>query len=123
MQSINTQDRVYEFRITIDGRLSDDAVLQVADLWAAALSEALPRRIMVDISKLAGYDGAGRKLFRDMHLHGTEFAASTPQSLIFLAEITSPRRRGVTIIPQSVAEPMQPSREERQPLIVRAVAN
>jgi anti-anti-sigma regulatory factor len=92
LPAINIQDRAQEFRIVLEGRLAGETVSKVADTWAAALAEGLPRRMIVDISDLTDCDAAGRKLLRDMHLHGTRIAAKTTASLSFLAEATAPRR-------------------------------
>ncbi len=117
-------DRANEFRICIEGRFAADCVGDTLAAWTAALRAALPRKTVVDISHMTGYDTAGRKALREMHLHGTEFAASTVESLAFLAEITAPRRRHVTVIPEPASEPQPPSREtNRQPAKpLRAVA-
>jgi hypothetical protein len=93
------QDRAHEFRILIQGNLAGDAVRKVADVWAGALHEALPRRIVVDISELTECDAEGRKLLRDMHMHGTDLAAKTTASLIFLADATAPKRPNVSVLP------------------------
>ena len=119
---IRTQDRAHDFRIIIEGRLAGESVPQVASIWSNALSQSLFRTLTVDISLLTGYDNAGRKLLRDMHLHGTSFAASTPQSLVFLAEITAPRHRGFAVIPEPVIERGRPTQEGKpqKPLQFRA---
>lgn len=128
MPVIKTQDRADAFRIVIEGRLAGESVQQVASLWSEALAECLPRKIRVDISLLTGYDAPGRKLLRDLHLHGTEFAAGTPESLTFLADVTAPRRRGVTVLPENLLEPVQktpvPQKtgQAGQPLRMRAAA-
>lgn len=124
MPVIRTQDRAHDFRITIEGRFAGEAVSQVAVMWSNALSQALLRSVTVDISLLTGYDNAGRKLLRDMHLHGTNFAAGTAQSLVFLAEITAPRLRGVAVIPEPVIERVHPTPETKpqKPLQFRAAA-
>jgi hypothetical protein len=117
---IKTQDRAHEFRISIQGRLAGECVQEVASVWAAALAECLPRQIVVDISLLTGYDASGRKLLREMNYYGTVFSASSSASLVFLAEITAPRRRGVTVIPESVPQPMGSARDATvQPLRMR----
>lgn len=124
MPVIKTQDWAHDFRIVIEGRLAGESVAQVSALWSNALSQALLRTITVDISLLTGYDNAGRKLLRDMHLHGTDFAARTPGSLVFLAEVTAPRRRSVAVIPEPVLERARPVSETKshQPLHFRAAA-
>lgn len=124
MPVIRTQDRAQEFRITIEGRLAGESVANVAAIWSNALSQSLFRGITVDISLLTGYDNSGRKLLRDMHLHGTRFAAGTPQSLVYLGEITAPRHRGFAVIPEPVVERPRPGQETKtnKPLQFRAAA-
>ena len=91
-------DRGDEFRIEIIGRFAGDGVPEVKQSWHAALSEAAYRRLTVDISRLTGYDSAARKLLVEMYRHGTEFAARTPSSLVFLSEIANtPRTPGKLI--------------------------
>lgn len=99
MFSMRVQDRANEFRILIEGKLAGEGVRRIADTWAAALGEALPRRIVVDITEITGCDSEGRKLLRDMHVHGTDLAAKTPASLALLAEATAPRRPNVSVFP------------------------
>jgi len=99
MSIMRVQDRAHEFRIVVQGKLAGDAVRKIADTWAFALGEALPRRIVVDISEVTGCDAEGRKLLRDMHTHGTDLAAKTPASLAFLADATAPRRVNVSVFP------------------------
>lgn len=123
MAVVQTFDRAHEVRFVIEGRFAGDCVRDTCTAWTSALQNANGRKIVVDISHMNGYDSAGRKSLRDMHLHGTEFAASTVNSLAFLAEITAPRRRQVTVIPEQVAEPLPPTREpNRKPTPFRAVA-
>jgi hypothetical protein len=87
----------------VQGRLAGDVVPELAQTWAPALAEALPRRLTLDISYMDNYDAAARRLLREMHGHGTEFAAATPLSLVFLAEITAEKRRGGPIALESLA--------------------
>jgi ABC-type transporter Mla MlaB component len=94
MPIVNIRDRADELRIEIAGRLQAEAVDRVAQAWRTALKETPPRKCIVDISRLNGYDAAGCKLLRDIYHHGTQIAASTASSLIFLSEISTPRRRG-----------------------------
>jgi ABC-type transporter Mla MlaB component len=101
LSAINIQDTAQEFRIVLEGKLAGETVCELADTWAAALAEGLPRRLMVDISDLTDCDAAGRKLLRDMHLHGTGIAAKTTTSLDFLAEATAPRRPNVSALLES----------------------
>lgn len=98
MPIVNLYDRADEFRIEIAGRLQAEAVERVEQAWRNALQETPPRRCIVDISRLSGYDAAGQKLLREMHHHGTQIAASTASSLVFLSEISTPRRRGPALV-------------------------
>ena len=123
MPVIKTQDRADEFRISIQGRLAGESVRDVERIWSAALAENLPRNIRVDISLLTGYDAAGGKLLRDLSQHGTDFSAGTPGSLVFLAEITAPRRKAMAIAPERLAEPSKrPHESAPRPLQMRAAA-
>jgi ABC-type transporter Mla MlaB component len=85
-------DRAYEFRIEIIGRFTGEGVVDVREAWEQALQEAMPRRLSIDISRLNGYDASGRRLLADMYRHGTEFAARTAASLVFLSEIANTPR-------------------------------
>jgi ABC-type transporter Mla MlaB component len=98
MPIVKLHDRADEFRIQIAGRLQSDAVERVAQAWRGALQETPPRRCIVDISRLNGYDPAGLKLLRDIYHHGTQIAASTASSLVLLSEISAPRRRGPALV-------------------------
>jgi hypothetical protein len=98
MPIVKLHDRADEFRIEIAGRLQAEAVESVAEAWRGALRETPPRRCIVDISRLSGYDPSGLKLLRDMYHHGTQIAASTASSLVFLSEIAAPRRRGPALV-------------------------
>ena len=91
-------DRAHEFRMIVVGRLAEDFASELEQKWAAALTEALPRRLTMDISHLSGYDLAGRRLLRKMYEHGTEFAASTASSLVHLADITAPKSRVAVVL-------------------------
>lgn len=103
MPIVKVHDRADEFRIEIAGRLQSDAVERVAQAWRGALQETPPRRCIVDISRLNGYDPAGLKLLRDMYHHGTQIAASTASSLVLLGEIAAPRRRGPALVREKPA--------------------
>jgi hypothetical protein len=51
---------------------------------------------------LTGYDSNGSKLLHKIYRHGTNFAAKTAQSLVFLSEIAQrPRRAPVVPLPAS----------------------
>lgn len=98
MSTIKIQDGADEFRIEIVGRFQAESVEEVARMWRNALGETRPRKCIVDISRLSGYDAAGCRLLRDMYHHGTPIAASTPASLVFYNEISTPRRRGPALV-------------------------
>jgi ABC-type transporter Mla MlaB component len=98
MPIVKLHDRADEFRIEIAGRLQGEAVERSGQAWRGALQETPARRCIVDISRLSGYDAAGLKLLRDMYQHGTQIAASTPESLVLLSEIAAPRRRGPALV-------------------------
>ena len=73
-------------------------------------SPPVPAVMFTDVTAAAGLrfthvnGAAGRKLLRDMYLHGVHFAAATPASLVFLSEISSPKRRSITMLPEHVFE-------------------
>lgn len=96
--TVKVYDRADEFRIEIAGRFAGDRVGDIAQTWKNALLETGPRRFIVDISRLTAYDAAGRQLLEEMYRHGTQIAAGTPLSLVFLSEISAPPRRGPTPI-------------------------
>ncbi len=96
-------DRADEFRIELIGKFSGEIVEAVASSWKNALADTLVRRLMVDISRLSGYDHAGRRLLHQMYQHGTQFAAGNPVALAFLNEISIPERRGPASL-QSISE-------------------
>jgi hypothetical protein len=88
MATLKIRDWADEFRIEIIGRFAGSCTTEAANEWQRALSEASPRRVVVDITRLSGYDTTGRQLLSYMHNHGTTIAAGTPLSLVFLHEIT-----------------------------------
>ncbi len=98
MPTIKIFDRADEFRIQIVGRLEGQSVANASQAWCAEMEAPAPRKCIVDISRLSGYDAAGLKLLRKMHLHGTQIAAATPLSLVFLNEISAPRRPGPALV-------------------------
>ena len=89
MATLKIRDWADEFRIEIIGRFAGSCTAEAATEWHNALSEASPRRIVVDITRLSSYDAAGRQLLTNMHHHGTTIAAGTPLSLVFLHEIAN----------------------------------
>ncbi len=82
-----------EFRIEITGKFTGHDVKDIETAWKNALHVTAPLRYTVDISRMSGYDTAARELLCEMYRHGTQFAAGTPSSLDFLAEISKPLRR------------------------------
>ena|SRR5579875_1490582 len=107
---VKVPDRADEFRIEVSGRFAGECVDEIAQTWKAALRDS-GRRFTVDISRLSSYDYAGRKLLHEMYRHGTQIAARTPASLVFLNEISTPPRRGPTL----VAEPASRRRNAAEP--------
>jgi hypothetical protein len=95
------RDGADEFRIEIVGMFANSAVREVEAAWKAALTVTAPRRHMVNISRMTGYDALGGRLLSMMYRHGMQFAAGTPESLVFLSEIAGPPRRG----PVAVSNP------------------
>ncbi|MFL6450588.1 MAG: hypothetical protein ACJ746_23340 [Bryobacteraceae bacterium] len=88
MATLKIRDWADEFRIEIIGRFAGSSTTEAANEWQRALSKVSLRRVVVDITRLSGYDTAGRQLLAHMHNHGTTIAAGTPLSLVFLHEIT-----------------------------------
>jgi hypothetical protein len=100
--SINIRDNGGEFRIEIAGSLTGSVVEDVLFAWSAAMHDNASRRIVVDITQLLGYDFQGRSLLQDMHRHGTQIAAASAQSLIFLSEISGPAKLGPALVRKAV---------------------
>jgi hypothetical protein len=113
--TVKIYDRAGEFRIEIVGKFAGEPVHEIRTAWKNALRETGPRRFTVDISRLSGYDAAGRKLLHDMYRHGTQIAAATPLSLVFLNEISTPLGRG----PAAVHEVPAKHPEKERPTLVR----
>jgi hypothetical protein len=107
-------DRADEFRIEIVGRFAGEGIEEVRRSWQQALAETDRRRLSVDISRLSGYDMSGRKLLAEMYRHGTEFAARTASSLVFLNEISNTPRATGTLI--TVPAPKPQNRPAEPPL-------
>jgi len=101
MATLKIRDWADEFRIEIIGRFAGSCTAEAANEWQRALSEPSRRRVVVDITRLSGYDIAGRQLLAHMHNHGTTIAAGTPLSLVFLHEITDTPKLdpGLTVEP------------------------
>jgi len=86
--TLKIRDWADEFRIEIIGRFAGSSTTEAANEWERALNEGSSRRVVIDITRLSGYDAAGRQLLADIYNHGTTIAAGTPLSLVFLHEIT-----------------------------------
>lgn len=114
MATVKVYDRADEFRIQIAGRFAGECVEDIASTWKNALVEGGLRRFTVDISRLTSYDSAGRKLLSEMHQHGTQIAAGTPLSLVFLNEISAPLRRGPTLVREAALNRMDTRGERPQ---------
>jgi ABC-type transporter Mla MlaB component len=96
-----------EFRIEIVGRFTSDGVPEVRRSWEQALKDMASRRLSVDISRLSGYDPSGRRLLAEMYRHGTDFAARTPSSLVFLSEIANTPRTVGTLVASPAPKPQK----------------
>jgi hypothetical protein len=105
--SINIRDNGGEFRIEIAGKLAGSVVEDVLFAWSEALRENASRRIVVDITQLLDYDFEGRSLLQDMHRYGTQIAAASTQSLIFLSEISGPAKLGLALVRKSAQKESQ----------------
>ncbi len=105
MATYKVLDGADEYRIEIVGRFAGQCVRDVSGCWHEALGKNIQRQVTVDISRMGGYDTRGKALLCEMHKHGTVIAASTPNSLIYLAEITSVRRTPATLHEAPKAEP------------------
>jgi len=86
--TLKFRDWADEFRIEIIGRFAGICTTEVANEWQRAVNEASSRRVIVDITRLSGYDATGRQVLAHIYNHGTTIAAGTPLSLVFLHEIT-----------------------------------
>lgn len=108
MATIKVYDRADEFRFEILGKFAGSCVNDVAVRWTAEVPHSFHRKFTVDISGMTDYDPDGRKLLREMHRQGTQFACGTPQSLTFFREISATlKQSGLTVI----REPGEPSRK------------
>lgn len=93
MVSIKLRDNADEFRVEIIGRFADTVVDDVLYLWKSVVKSGNSRRFTIDITQLAGYDYAGCSLLTDMQKYGVHISAGSALSLVFLSEITGPRRK------------------------------
>lgn len=104
MGTIRILDLAEQFRIEIEGRFAGDVVPAVARHWQQALSEPNPRRLTIDISQLSGYDVEGCALLRRMCQHGAYLSARNARALAFLADISSRKLAGPTLVYKSEDE-------------------
>ncbi len=93
MVTIKLRDNADEFRVEIIGRFADTVVDDVLYLWKSVVKSGNSRRFTIDITQLTGYDYAGCSLLTDMQKYGVHISAGSALSLVFLSEITSPRRK------------------------------
>jgi hypothetical protein len=107
--NIKIFDLAEQFRIEIEGRFSGEIVPKVAECWHKALSELNPRRVIIDISQLSGYDPEGSRLLRQMYRHGTHLSARNARALAFLDEISTYKLPGPTLVYKSEHEPKRKS--------------
>lgn len=116
MATLRIRDWADEFRIEIIGRFAGSSTTEASNEWHRALSEASPRRVVVDITRLSGYDTPGRQLLAHMYTHGTTIAAGTPLSLVFLHEIThTPKLEpGLVLAPNKKSLDTAPARFRAQ---------
>jgi anti-anti-sigma regulatory factor len=102
MATLKIRDWADEFRIEIIGRFAGSSTVEAANEWERALNEASRRRLVIDITRLIGYDTAGRQLLAHMYNHGTTIAAGTPLSLVFLHEITHTPKQEPGLVLESI---------------------
>lgn len=93
MVSIKLRDNADEFRVEIAGRFAGTVVDDVLYLWKSVVRGGNSRRFTIDITQLSGYDYAGCSLLTDMQTYGVHISAGSALSLVFLNEISSPRRK------------------------------
>jgi hypothetical protein len=105
--TLKIRDNGGEFRIEIVGSLAGSVVEDVLFVWSAAMRENASRRIVVDITQLLGYDFQGRSLLQDMHRYGTQIAAASAQSLVFLSEISGPAKPGPALVRKATHKELQ----------------
>ena len=123
MATLQIHDYANQLRFEITGKLSGDCVSRISERWMSALPGSYHRKLTIDISALTGYDQAGRVLLREMYERGMEFSGSTPQSLVYLQEISKPSVSAArTPIRESYLAPKQMGSEQKNepPLLARA---
>ena len=121
MATFKIFDRAGEFRVELVGRFAGACVHELRTAWQDALRKTLGQRFTVDLARISGWDAEGRKLLRDMHQHGTEFAAGTAQALVLLREISTPVWRGPILI-QEVKSPRRENASAPAPKVLSKAA-
>ena len=96
--NLQIKETAGDLRVEILGRFAGSAVDEVSSLWQLIIGERGRRQFTVDITNMSAYDHIGCSLLRDMHKHGVHIAAASAASLTFLAEISSPRRPGPSLV-------------------------
>ena len=89
MDTLHVHDGCEELRVEVNGYLSGQLTEQLQTARQNSQSSVFWRRLVVDISSLKGYDPDGHRLLHEIYQQGATFVAPTPQSLDFLAEISS----------------------------------
>jgi hypothetical protein len=102
--NLKIRDNAGDLRVEVSGRFAGSVVDQVSGLWQLILDERGRRQFTVDITNMSDYDHIGCTLLRDMHKHGVQIAAASAGSLKFLAEITSQRRLGPSLVRPTTAQ-------------------
>ena len=123
MATLLIHDYADELRLEITGKLSGDSVASISERWMSALPGSYHRKLTVDIGGLTGYDQAGRRLLRDMYEQGMTFSGGTPQTLVFLSEISKPLKPALVQARETeAATPAIPAKKE-QPKLYRVKAS
>jgi ABC-type transporter Mla MlaB component len=98
MGTIRTYDGADQVRVEVIGRFAGDIVPEVENCWKEVMAKSVARTFTIDISRLTGYDSAGRALLTEMNRRGVNIAAKTPSSLGFLQEISIQPRRAPALV-------------------------
>lgn len=101
MATFKIYDRANEFRVELVGRFAGPLVHELRTAWQEALNNTLGHGFTVDLGRMSGWDAEGRKLLRDMYQHGTQFAAGSAESLVFLREISAPGGRRPMLVQEA----------------------
>jgi hypothetical protein len=112
MATYRIHDRTDEFRVEIVGRFAGGCVQEVRTAWQDSLKRTLSRQVIVNLTRVSGYDLEGQQLLQEMHRHGTQFAAGTPDALVLLQEISTPPERRPLLTPDAI-EPKRKRLENR----------